>query len=316
MNEAAREVRLSRPAGHVPTLAVAGTVDPAPLRAAGWRLQGELSGQPFDGRLDVAGYVDLAELLDDDRLDAVAVDGEDAELARRLPELRRAGLLLLLPTAAPLDAECVRAAHAVDAAPDTAVGLVRRWQPWALTVAAALPLAGGAPVQGTVRGWPRGRQAAAELVDLVSSWCGEVVAVVAAPAVLPAAQLPGPDPAPVSWALLTACGATVLVSHEGGPELVRLSFATARLAAGPTVVRWEGGAELPLRALPDRVPASGGTDPGLVASAVALAAAVGGASVAAERWPWPADLADLLVVSRVLAALRASARTETYVPVA
>jgi hypothetical protein len=38
--------------------------------------------------------------------------------------------------------------------------------------------------------------------------------------------------------------------------------------------------------------------------------------VPAETWPWPADLGDLLVVARVLEALRTSARTEALVPVA
>lgn len=329
MTDAARQARLSRAAGTSPTIAIAGDVDPAPLRRAGWQLRGALSNLPYDNRLDAATYVDPGELLADTRLDAVAVDGEDRELALLLPQLRGSGLLLLLPTAAPQDAELVRAVREVPDAADACVGLLRRWQPWALTVAAALPVASGAPVQVTVRGWPRGRQAAAELVDLIVSWCGEVVAVVAAPGPLPAAQLPttGSEPdAPVAWALLTGCGATVLVSHEGGPERVRLSFATARLVAGPTGVRWEGGAELPLLQPPSWMPPSVGRDAprpdapspdiGLVATAAALRHAVGGGEVPAQQWPWAADLGDLLVVSRVLSALRASARTETFVPVA
>jgi hypothetical protein len=314
--EAARAARLSRPAGSPPTMAVAGGIDPAVLRAAGWSLRGVLSEDPYVDRLDAATYVHPAELCADPRIDAVALDGSDRELAALLPELRESGLLLLLPTADPQDVDLVRAAVQVPDAADACVGLLRRWEPWAVTVAAALPLAGGPPVQVTVRGWPRGRQAAAELVDLVSAWCGDVVAALAAPAVLPAAELPGG--AAVSWALLTASGATVLVSHEGEQESVRLSFATARLLAGPGGASWEGGAELPLgaglpapaRALPP------GLDPALVAVAAALAGAVGGGDVAAESWPWPADLADLLAVTRVLEALRSSARTELLVPIA
>jgi hypothetical protein len=38
--------------------------------------------------------------------------------------------------------------------------------------------------------------------------------------------------------------------------------------------------------------------------------------VPAQSWPWAADLGDLLVISRVLSALRASARIESIVPVA
>lgn len=305
MSEAARAARLGRSPRTQPTMALAGAVDPALLRAAGWALRGVLSTDPYIDRLDAAAYVEPAEVLADPLLDAVAVDGEDRDLARLLPELRGSGLLLLLPTAAPLDPELVRAARAVPDAADCVVGLVARYEPWAQVVAAALPLAGAPPVQVTVRGWPHGRQAAAELVDLVGSWCGEVVSAAAAPAPLPATELPGG--AAVSWALLTASGATALVSHEGAEPLVRLSFPAARLEAGPTGVRWEGGAELPL-------PSAG--RPGLVEAAAALAAATGGRDVVTDSWPWPADLGDLLVVARVLEALRTSARTEQLVPVA
>ena len=258
--------------------------------------------------------MDLEALLDDAAVDAVAVDGDDRDLAPLLPELRDSGLLLLLPSAAPLEPDLVRAARAVAEPADAAVGLLERWAPWALTVAAALPLVGTPPVQVTVRGWPRGRQAAAELVDLAASWCGEVVAVVAAPAPLPAQALPGG--AAVSWALLTGSGATVLVSHDGDAPVARLSFATARLEAGPGGVRWTGGAVLPLLPLPAWVPHPQGSPAGLVATAAALAQAVGGGDVEAQTWPWPADLGDLLVAARVLEALRTSARTEQLVAIA
>jgi hypothetical protein len=312
VSDQARAARLARTPGAPPTIAVAGAVDPAPLRAAGWSLRGVLSGDPYLDRLDAATYVEPGELLADPLLDAVAVDGDDRDLAALLPELRGSGLLLLLPSAAPLDPDLVRGARAVRDAADAAVGLVARWEPWAQVVAAALPLAGGPPLQVTVRGWPHGRQAAAELVDLVASWCGEVAAVVAAPAPLPAAELPGG--AAVSWALLTASGATVLVSHDGAAPEVRLSFATARLVAGPAGARWERGAELPLPSLPLVPPP--GVHAGLVQTAAALAQATGGRDVAAAHWPWPADLGDLLVVARVLEALRTSARTEQLVAVA
>jgi hypothetical protein len=309
---AACRARLARLSGTPPTIALAGAVDPAPLRAAGWQLRGVLSTDPYLDRLDAATYVEPAELLADPLLDALAVDGDDRELAALLPDLRADGLLLLLPTAAPLAPEQVRAARGVRDAADAVVALVARWEPWAQVVAAAAPLADGPPVQVTVRGWPRGRRAAAELVDLVGGWCGEVAAVVASPAPLPAEELPGG--APVAWALLTASGATVLVSHDGPAPLVRLSFAAARLEAGPRGVRWLGGAELPLPA--EFVSAPPGVHPGLVRTAAALAQATGGRDIPAETWPWPADLGDLLVVSRVLEALRSSARTEQLVPVA
>jgi len=282
----ARAARLARTPGTPPIMAVAGAVDPAPLRAAGWQLRGVLSTDPYVDRLGAATYVEAREVLDDPLLDAVAVDGGDPDLAALLPELRGSGLLLLLPTAAPLDPDAVRAARAVAEPADAVVGLVARWEPWARVVAAAVPLAGGPPLQVTVRGWPRGRQAAAEL----------------------------PGGAAVAWALLTASGATVLVSHDGSLPVVGLSFATARLTAGPSGASWEGGADLPL---PSPVCwAPDGVAPGLVAAAAALAGATGGRDVLAQDWPWPADLGDLLVIARVLEALRVSARTEQLVPVA
>jgi hypothetical protein len=326
MSQAARRARRDRPPRHVPTIAVAGQVDVRTLRAAGWQLRGRLQSLPYDDPLDAEPYTHVGELVEDARLDAVAVDGTAPELAALLPELRDAGLLLLLPAPAPLDPEVLRAARGVPDAADAAVGLVRRWEPWAVTVRAALPLAGGPPLQVTVRGWPRGAVAAAELVDLVTGWCGDIAAVVAAPAPLPAAVLPVPGlpaGAPVAWALLTASGATVLVSHQGGPPLVRVSFATARLQAGPTGARWEGGQALPLLEPPEWVPRAQAAHVGLVATAAALAAAVGTGALPPPGWPSgsatdprPADLGDLLVVARVLEALRTSARTESLVPIA
>lgn len=327
--DAARAARLSRPGSH-PAIALAGGlaggVDADVLRAAGWTVRVRLAGTPYDpGPRDGVRAVDLDQLLVDPRLDAVCVDGTDPALAGLIPQFRGAGLLLLLPSVAPLDPEPVRAALASPDAADAVVGFVRRYEPWALTVAAALPLAGGNPVQVTVRGWPRGPEPAAELVDLVRSWCGDVVGVVAAPAELPAAELPavsGPPPSPaaaVAWALLTESGATVLVSHEGGGTVVRLSFSHARLEAAPAGVRWVGGAALPLIDPPlwvvqdPAVPVPPGTPYGLLACAAELTFAVGGREVASDTWPWPADLGDLLVASRVLAALRESARTEQLV---
>lgn len=168
----------------------------------------------------------------------------------------------------------------------------------------------------TVRGWPRGAGAAAELVDLVALWCGDVAAVTATPAEPPARELPGGEP--VVWSMLTMSGATVLVAHEGaaaaGP-LVRVSFAGARLEAGPAGLRWVGGAQIPLLPPPVRTSPPGGPSPGpvgLVATAAALTGAIGGGELARgpdARGPVPADLGDLLVVARVLEALRTSARS-------
>lgn len=302
-----------------------GDVDAAPVRAAGWEIRGRLAADPFTGgRLeDAVGYLDAGELLGDGRVDLAVVDGAVPELAALLPGLRGAGLLVLLPAPAPLDPDVLRRARGADGPPGV-VGLVQRWQPWTRAVRAAVPLAGGPPVQVTVRGWPRGPAAAAELVDLAAWWCGEVVAAVAAPGPVPAAALPGGEP--VAWALLTASGATVLVAHEGAGPDVRLSFAAARLLAGPAGVGWEGGAGFPLPPLPAWVPAAPrGTDPGLVATAASLVRAVGGRDPAPldgvvhpddPSVTVPADLGDLHVAAHVLEALRTSARTERLVPTA
>ena len=94
-------------------MVVAGAVDPAPLRAAGWSLRGALSPDPYDAPLGAGLYADADDVLADPQVDAVALDGDDAGLAGLLPELRAGGLLVLLPIAAPLDPDLVRAARAV-----------------------------------------------------------------------------------------------------------------------------------------------------------------------------------------------------------
>lgn len=333
-------------------IALAGAVDGAVLRAAGWQVRGALHLTPYDDVRDVPSYAGLEDLLADASLDAVVLDGDDPLLSRHLPILLEHGLHVLLPSPAPLDPELLRAARSVEepgwdgertdrvrladplrparsgtAPADVAAALVQRWEPWALTAAAAIPLVGTPVLQATVRGWPRGVAAAAELVDLARAWCGDVVSVSAAPAPLPAAELG--EGLRVAWSLLHASGATTLVSHEGAPPLARLSFDTARLEAGPLGARWVGGMELPLlptpdrRELPDdspeaprRLPVPPGTPAGLLASAVALLHAVPLGEVDTHAWPWPADLGDLQAVSRVLAALRESARAEAPARVA
>jgi predicted dehydrogenase len=157
MSTDARAARLGRPWGCVPTLALVGDVDPAPARAGGWEVRGRLGASPFSGgpREDVAGYLDLGELLADARIDAAVVDGAGPGLAGLLPAAARGRPAPAAAHPAPLDVEALRAARAVDG-PEAVVGLVQRWEPWARTVAAALPLAGGPPLQMTVRGWPPG----------------------------------------------------------------------------------------------------------------------------------------------------------------
>jgi hypothetical protein len=308
------------------------------VRAGGWQVRGRLTPRRFAGRQPdlraVVGSLAPAEVLADPRIDLAVVDARDDELADLLPRLRRAGLLLLLPTPDPLDAEVLARLRAAGPLPEVAVGLLARWTPWARTVAAALPLTGGPVVQVVVRGWPPGSGAAAELVDLVAGWCGGLAAATADPSALPAAALP--DGTPVDWALLTESGATVLVCRGGGAQQVRLSFAGARLVAGPERVSWEGGEALPLPGPPEHVPpVPRGVPVGLVAAAAALSEAVGGRALRAPsgevpsapgtsggRWwspgpgrvePTVAGAGDLLVAAGALRALALSQRQGGWV---
>ena len=301
-----------------PSIALAGAVDGSVLRAAGWQVRGSLHLTPYDDLRDVPSYPGVADLLADEGLDAVALDASDPLLARHLPALLEKGLHVLLPEAVPLDGELLADARsaALRSGAEVVVAFVTRWEPWAVTAAAAVGIVGSPVLQATVRGWPRGVAAAAELVDLARGWCGDVVSVSAALAPLPASTLG--EGLPVAWTMLHASGATTLVSHEGAPPLARLSFATARLEAGPLRARWEGGAELPMLPPADfeegdlsaRPLAAPGTPSGLLACAVALRRAVPTREVATGAWPWPADLGDLHAVGRVLAALRESSRAE------
>jgi hypothetical protein len=318
VSASARRARLSRPDLSVPTAALVGGVPAEAVRRSGWEVRARLAADPLSGPDDAAGYADAVDLLDDAAVDLAVVDGEQPAFAALVPRLRRAGLLVVLAGPAPLEVEPVRAARAVDG-PPALVALATRWEPWARTVRAAVPLA-GLPLQVTVRGWPRGPAAAAELVDAVRLWCGEVAAVVASPAALPAAALP--DGEPVSWALLTETGASVLVAHGGPTRRVRVSFATARLDATPEGVRWEGGERLPLAPPPPwQPPAPAGAPAGLVATVAWIADAVGGREPRPHGpgdgvEPLPADLGDLLAAARAVEALRESARSAAPVRVA
>lgn len=300
----------------MPTIALAGAIDGRVLRAAGWQVKGALPLTPYDDLADLPSYADLDDLLADEDLSAVALDGSDPLVARHLPAVLARGRSVLLAGPAPLDLDLLRASRERESAVTAfvAVALLERWEPWSMTVAAALQVVGTPVLQATVRGWPRGKDAAAELVDLARSWCGDVLSVSAAPAPLPASDLG--EGLPVAWSLLHESGATTLVSHEGAPPLVRLSFATARLEAGPLGARWDGGAEIPLvarRGFPTTDPrpaAPPGTAYGLLGSAEALRVAVVQGELLTDQWPWPADLGDLQAASRVLGALRESARAE------
>lgn len=293
------------------------------LRAAGWHVAGALPRSPFAAAADdLPAYGDLAELLEDPRLDAVVLDGAadgpaDAEVAAHLPLLRRAGLLVLLASPAPLVPGELLPALAVPDAPEVAVAFALAPQPWVRTVTAALPLGGGPPLQVTVRGWPTGRRSAAELLDVVGTWCGEVLSVSGAPEALPVTALP--DGLPVGWSVLTACGATVLVSsaeRDGGPR-VHVSLPGGRLEATPPGVRWTGGADLPLLPVPDLPgdPEAAG-HLGLLVAARGLLRSRAGGALDAQPEPHARGLGALLAAARAVEALDESARSRRPVRVA
>lgn len=279
-----------------------GDVDPAlvaDLAVAGLAVRGALAQDPFGPPAVGRRYPGLDSVLADEGVRAAVLPAA-SPLADALPDLLAAGVPVLLPDAAPWDADLLRAARAAAGEADVAcaVALESRHTGWAALVAGALS-GRRAPQQVTVRGWPRGPAAAAELVDLLRGWCGDVLAAAAAPAVLPVDVLP--DGPRVAWCLLTDRGTTVLVAHEGASPQVRLSLPPTRLLAAPDAVGWEGAASV----LPGTRP-----DPTVPAFAAAVA---GGSAEPLEAAPEVAGLTDLVPVARVLAALRASARSEGWV---
>jgi hypothetical protein len=191
----------------------------------------------------------------------------------------------------------------------------QRWRAPVARVARALDSGElGPPAQLTVRGWPTGAAPTAELLDVVTRWCGDVVAVCASPDELPARELPGG--ATVRWALLTSSGATVLVAHDGaGSPLMRLSCPQGRVdvEAGPG----DGTLQGPFEPLPLEDQLSP-TD-GLRSTATRLVEAVArseGVAYPYDGWPWPSTLRDLFVVERIREALRFSAAERRWIETA
>jgi len=150
--------------------------------------------------------------------------------------------------------------------------------------------------QVTVAGWPAGGPPRAELVDLVRRVAGDVVAVCAEPGAMPAPSLG--EELPVTLALLTERGTTVLASER---------FAARQAASTLTLV----GPELRCVLQGDALRVDGEVREvrrGDAAAAVALAA---GALSRAD--PSVADLHDLAVATRVLAAVEESRREGGWV---
>ncbi|WP_045876987.1 Gfo/Idh/MocA family oxidoreductase [Pseudofrankia sp. DC12] len=198
------------------------------LREAGMDVVGLLAPEPLESlawAADVGApraYGDLAALLSDD-IEAVCIElappASDL-IAQRAAE---AGLHVLLVRAVTSDPEALRAV--ADVAEDADLAHVvafddRAW-PAAWHVQASVP-ALGRLTQMTVVGAPSGPLGRAEILDLTVRWCGEVLAVCADPAGMPAPLLT--STAPVTLALLTASGATVLVHEQMGARLTDATF--------------------------------------------------------------------------------------------
>jgi predicted dehydrogenase len=193
-------------------LDVVGLLAPEPLESLAWAAD---AGAP-------RAYGDLAALLSDD-VEAVCVElappASDL-IAQRAAE---AGLHVLLVRAVTGDPEALRAV--ADVAEDADLAHVvafddRAW-PAAWHVQAQIPTLGRL-TQLTVVGAPSGPLGRAEILDLAVRWCGEVLAVCADPAGMPARLLT--SGAPVTLALLTASGATVLIHERMGATLADATF--------------------------------------------------------------------------------------------
>jgi hypothetical protein len=347
--DGARRARRARPAnrapGELPTISV---VAPRPddavvrlLAGTGWLVTALLASDVFDGLLWASrtpgverNYVELSELLLDEAVDAACLPAPEPADAATLVALLRAGLHVLLPRPAPFAAEALlRAVEAADdAEAEHAVGFESRWSAPAVTVGDLLGSGEVGPVgQVTVRGWPTGAVGTLELVDLVQTWAGAIVAACASQDDLPAAELPGG--AAVRWALLTEQGTTVLVAPEGAPKpTVRLSCPQGRLEVTPGALRWDGGGAVPLVTpdlcpphvdpVADDLPAldpAVEAPPGEVAAAyrLALAASTGDRDIddGPRSRPRVATLRDLFVATRVRDALQASAAGRRWVEI-
>lgn len=279
-------------------MAVSGGLDLAPYAEVGWRVLGRLPATPYDDPRDAPSYLDVDELIADERVDAVALD---RGLVHHLPALGDAGMRVLLPEPWPLDPGVLRAGLRSSDGEDALVAFRLRWRGWAQAVAGVIDQVG--PIlQVTVRGWPTGAESGAELLDVLGRCAPDLGApvVACAGAALPVAVLP--DGASIAWSVATESGATVLVSHGGPRAVVRFSGADRRLEASADGVEWVVGEAVAGQAVP--LPAD---RDGLRETAQSLLQS--GRTATRDPTEGPATVATLLMTTQVLAALRRSAAT-------
>lgn len=275
------------------------------LTDAGADLVGLLAPEPLESLAWAAAagarraYPDLRSLLADE-VEAVCLDLDLPSGGAVARAAVRAGLHLLLARPLGDDPSLFRELREGAGTHDVVVTAaldVRSWP--TLPAVRELVASLGALRQVTVVGWPIGRPARLELVDLVRQVCGDVLAVCAAPSAMPAADLrPGE---PVTLALLTESGATVLAAERPatsrGPGSARDTAAAAVTVVG-TDGRVMFGREFLRRQDARGVVASSAADDADGPSPLALALdALEGPD---DRAPSAAGLGDLLAASRVL----------------
>jgi predicted dehydrogenase len=287
------------------------------LRRAGADVVGLLGPDPMDSfawaaaEQVAAAYVDINDLLTAD-CDVIVVDTQDVSSVYVGLAALRAGRHVVFGRP-----QAVLRADAEDILPlaqtDERLALValpsRAW-PAARVAAARLAELGGI-AQATVTGWPAARRP--ELVDLVSHWFGEVVAICAAPEALPAPKV-GSDAATLS--LLMSSGATVLAAessrvssdHPGGGALFTVIGAEGRLVLTGDLVKTQQDGEIaeslceapgsslepPVRAL---VADLGG--PQLPGDGAGAGAASTASASSASSAIWAASVGELVAAQRI-----------------
>jgi hypothetical protein len=158
------------------------------------------------------GYSAL-DALAADAVDVACLDLPVAEACRVGTSLLADGLNVVLARPQTPDRASIRGMLDAASTGNSSASAGLRTRGWgSIAEAVRLVTQLGLLSQVTVVGWPSGREARAELCDVVRRLCGEVVAVSGSTEVMPARELSPTDP--VTLALLTAQGATVLASES------------------------------------------------------------------------------------------------------
>jgi predicted dehydrogenase len=212
----------------------------ASVRAGGADVVGLLAPNALESLVWAAeaqadhGYAAL-DVLAADAVDAACLDLPVGEACRVAGVLLADGLSVVLARPELPDRSQVRALLDAAGTGNATATLGLRSRGWQ-TIAHAERLAAelGPLSQLTVLGWPVGRAARAELIDVVRRLTGDLVAVCASAAEMPAPEL-APD-APVSLSMLSASGTTVIASETprasyGGAQLTLIG-SHGRLVAG------------------------------------------------------------------------------------